>query len=101
MNVHLIPPAFERIFQSPKWLGGDKVKHVIEPRIDYKFVDGIDDFNNIIRFDENDLMNDTNQVTFSLTNRLLREGQERQRERSDESGKWRRAATSIRPSAAR
>jgi LPS-assembly protein len=71
LDVHLIPPAFERIFDSPKWLGGKKVKHVIEPRIDYKLVGGIDDFNNIIRFDENDLMNDTNQVTFSLTNRLL------------------------------
>jgi LPS-assembly protein len=71
INVHLIPPALERIFQSPKWLGGDKVKHVIEPRIDYKFVDGITNFNNIIRFDENDLMNDTNQVTLSVTNRLF------------------------------
>jgi LPS-assembly protein len=71
LNVHLIPPAFERIFQSPKWLGGQKVKHVIESRIDYKLVDGINNFNNIIRFDENDLMNDTDQVTFSLTNRLL------------------------------
>jgi LPS-assembly protein len=70
INVHLIPPSLERIFQSPKWLGGDKVKHVIEPRVDYKFVDGITNFNNIIRFDENDLMNDTNQVTLSLTNRL-------------------------------
>ena len=38
IDVHLIPPSLERIFQSPKWLGGDKVKHVIEPRIDYKFV---------------------------------------------------------------
>ncbi len=44
IDVQLIPPAFERIFQSPKWLGGEKVKHVIEPRIDYKFVDGIDEF---------------------------------------------------------
>jgi len=70
LDVQLIPPAFERIFQSPKWLGGDKVKHVIEPRIDYKLVDGITNFNKIIRFDENDLMNDTNQVTLSLTNRL-------------------------------
>jgi LPS-assembly protein len=71
LDVHLIPPAFERVFQSPKWLGGEKVKHVIEPRIDYKLVGGIDDFNNIIRFDETDLMNDTDQVTLSLTNRLL------------------------------
>ncbi len=71
LDVHLIPPAFERIFQSPKWLGGEKVKHVIEPRIDYKLVDGIVDFNKIVRFDENDLMTDTDQVTLSVTNRLL------------------------------
>lgn len=71
INVNLIPPALERIFNSPKWLGGDKVKHVIEPRIDYQFVDGITNFNNIIRFDNLDLMNNTNQVTFSLTNRLF------------------------------
>lgn len=71
INVSLIPPALERIFKSPKWVGGEKFKHVIEPRIDYRFVDGITNFNNIIRFDETDLMNDTNQVTFSLTNRLL------------------------------
>jgi LPS-assembly protein len=71
LDIQLIPPAFERIFQSPKWLGGDKVKHVIEPRIDYRLVGGITDFNNIIRFDENDLMTDTDQVTLSLTNRLL------------------------------
>ena len=24
LDIHLIPPAFERIFQSPKWLGGEK-----------------------------------------------------------------------------
>ena len=71
LDVHLIPPAFERIYQSPKWLGGDKVKHIIEPRVDYKFVDGIDDFNRIIRFDETDIMSDTDEVTLSLTNRLL------------------------------
>ena len=44
---------------------------MIEPRIDYKLVDGITNFNDIIRFDENDLMNDTDQVTLSLTNRLF------------------------------
>ncbi len=71
VRVTLIPPAFEKIYQAPKWLGGDKVKHVIEPRIQYHFVDGIDNFNEIIRFDEADLMSDTNSVTLSLTNRLF------------------------------
>jgi LPS-assembly protein len=70
IDVQLIPPAFERTFQSPKWLGGQKLKHVIEARVDYKLVGGVDDFNKIIRFDDTDLISDTNQVTISLTNRL-------------------------------
>ncbi len=71
VRLLLLPPAFERVFQAPKWLGGEKVKHVIEPRVEYHFVDGIDNFNQIIRFDESDLMSDTNQVTLSLANRLF------------------------------
>jgi LPS-assembly protein len=71
IRIELLPPALERIYKSPRWLGGEKVKHVIEPRIDYDFVDGIFDFNRMIRFDETDLMSDTNQVTVSVANRLF------------------------------
>lgn len=71
LRVSLIPPSLERIFNSPKWLGGEKVKHVIEPRIDYHLVGGIDDFNRIIHFDQTDVMSDTNSMTLSLTNRLF------------------------------
>ena len=69
-RVEILPPSLERIFKAPRWLGGNKLKHVIEPRIEYAFVGGINNFNRIIRFDETDVMSDTNQVTFSLTNRL-------------------------------
>jgi LPS-assembly protein len=71
VNVTLIPPSLERIFKSPKWLGGEKLKHVIEPRVEYSFVDGINNFNRIIRFDENDLLTNTNQVTLSIANRFF------------------------------
>jgi LPS-assembly protein len=71
IRIDLIPPSLERIYQSPKWLGGVKVKHVIEPRVEYHFVDGIDDFTRIIRFDENDLMSDSNTLTLSLANRFF------------------------------
>jgi LPS-assembly protein len=47
------------------------VKHIIEPRVTYKYVTGIDNFANVIRFDENDLVTNTNQIEFSITNRLL------------------------------
>ena len=71
IRIDMIPPAFEKIYNAPRWLGGGKLKHVIEPRIKYDFVDGIDDFNRIIRFDETDVMSDTDQVTLSITNRFF------------------------------
>jgi len=71
VRVVLIPPALERIYKSPKWLGGEKLKHVFEPRVEYLFVNGITDFSKIIRFDENDLLSDTNELRLSVTNRLF------------------------------
>ena len=69
-TVDVFLPSLERTFKAPSWMG-DKVKHVIEPRITYRYVGGIDNFNQIIRFDQTELLSDTNQVEFSLTNRLL------------------------------
>src|SRR5207248_2369972 len=52
------------------WMG-DKVKHIVEPGVTYKNTSGIDNFSNIVRFDEADLLANTNQVEFSIINRLL------------------------------
>lgn len=69
-QMDLVPPSFARVFNRKSWLG-DKLKHVIEPRVTYDYVTGIGrDFNNVVRFDETDLLSNTNQVTFSLANRL-------------------------------
>ena len=69
-KMDLVAPSFARVFNRKSWLG-DKLKHVIEPKATYEYVTGIgQDFNKIIRFDETDLLSNTNQVTFSLTNRL-------------------------------
>jgi len=70
-RIELVPPSLARIYDSPKWLRGEKVKHVIEPRVEYVFVDGIRDFSRIIRFDENDLLSDTNELRISIANRLF------------------------------
>ena len=67
-------PPLSRIFDAPKWMGrgkGAKVKHVIEPRVTYRYVTGIEDFNQVIRFDDTDILSNTHEVEFSLTNRLL------------------------------
>ena len=68
-SLDIAPPALERIYDAPKWLG-EKIKHVIEPRLSYRFVDGVEDFARVIRFDDRDLINNTNEAELSLTNRV-------------------------------
>lgn len=62
-------PSLARIFNSPKWLG-DQVKHVIEPRAQFRYVTGIGNFRSLLRFDETDLLSNTNEVEVMVTNRL-------------------------------
>jgi LPS-assembly protein len=50
---------------------GARIKHVIEPRATYRYVTGIQDFNRVVRFDDTDILSNTHEVEFSLTNRLL------------------------------
>jgi LPS-assembly protein len=69
-KVDLLFPSLERIYKAPSWLG-EKFKHVIEPRVTYTDVAGINNFDKIIRFDDTDILSNTNQVEFSLTNRLM------------------------------
>lgn len=69
-SLDLIFPSFSRVFNQ-KTIFGDKLKHVIEPRATYRYVTGIgDDFNRVIRFDEMDLLTNTNELELSLSNRI-------------------------------
>ncbi|HEY1340601.1 MAG TPA: LPS assembly protein LptD [Bryobacteraceae bacterium] len=69
-SLDLIFPTLTRVFQK-KTVFGDKLKHVIEPRATYRYVTGIgEDFTRFIRFDETDLLSDTNELELSLTNRI-------------------------------
>jgi LPS-assembly protein len=69
-SADLIFPSLARIYNR-KTVFGDKLKHVIEPRATYRYVTGIgDDFNRFIRFDETDLLSNTNELELSLTNRI-------------------------------
>ncbi len=66
-------PAIERVYQPPKWLHlGQKLKHVAEIEAEYEYVTGINAFQKIIQFDETDILSNTNQLTYYLTNRLYR-----------------------------
>ncbi len=69
-TLELSPPSLARVYGGPRWLG-DKVKHVIEPRAVFRHAAGMEDFNKLIRFDETELMANTTEAEFSLTNRLF------------------------------
>ncbi|PWU02181.1 MAG: hypothetical protein C5B51_21400 [Terriglobia bacterium] len=69
-SADLIFPSLARVFEK-KTFFGDKLKHVIEPRATYRYMAGVgQDFNRFIRFDETDLLSNTNEVEISLTNRI-------------------------------
>jgi LPS-assembly protein len=69
-SLDVIFPSLARVFQK-KTIFGDKLKHVIEPRATYRYVTGVgEDYVRFIRFDENDLTTNTNELLLSLTNRL-------------------------------
>jgi LPS-assembly protein len=75
VTVDLIMPSLARVYDAPKWLG-KKLKHVIEPRAEYHYVTGINDFDRAVRFDQTDLLSNTNEVRFSLANRIFIKGED-------------------------
>lgn len=64
----LRPPTMVRVFEKPRF--GRKLKHTIEPQLTYRLVNGVSSFNRIIRFDQRDILSDSNSVQLSIMNRL-------------------------------
>jgi LPS-assembly protein len=67
------PPALQRDFASP-WLThllGAELRHTLEPDIQYRYVTGIDNFDSVLRFDTLDVASNTNELEYSLTQRLF------------------------------
>ncbi len=67
-SVEVRPPALERIFD--KEFLGRKWKHVIEPRAVYRIVTGVNNFANVLHFDERDILSNTHEVEYGFTTRL-------------------------------
>ena len=69
INIDIVLPTLARVFNKKTFLG-DKLKHVIEPRLDYRYVTGVNSFVDTLRFDQIDLLADTSQIEAGLTNRI-------------------------------
>ena len=56
-------PRFEK--QFGRW------RHIIEPRVQYRYVSGVDEFGSTVLVDDTDLYVDTNEVRYGITNRFF------------------------------
>jgi len=68
-DLDVILPSLYRVYKAPKWMGST-FKHSIEPRLEFKNISGVNDFNRVMLFDESDLVADTTQASASIANRI-------------------------------
>ncbi len=71
-SVEIRPPVLSRIFE--KKIADHTIKHTVEPRITYRYVNGVENFPEIIRFDVADILSDTNEVEYAVVNRIFAKG---------------------------
>jgi LPS-assembly protein len=73
IGMDVRPPVIERTFDSStieRWFGGP-IKHTVEPELTYRYVTGINNFLNVLRFDDIDVASDTNELEYGVTQRLF------------------------------
>ena len=73
LNLDIRPPAIERSFTTPqklRWIFGEEIRHTIEPAIDYRNIHGVDNFLGVLRFDPTDLISDTDELRYGVTQHL-------------------------------
>jgi LPS-assembly protein len=69
LSVDVRPPALARNFHNGD--GSFRFRHVVEPYLTYRKIDGISNFHEIIRFDDVDAVADTNEFEYGVTNRFF------------------------------
>ena len=75
-GVEVRAPVVERVFRTPFWdrVARGPVKHTVEPFLDYRYVAGVNNFQRVLRFDDRDVVSDTNELEYGVTQRLFARG---------------------------
>ncbi|MEP7272236.1 MAG: LPS assembly protein LptD [Acidobacteriota bacterium] len=68
-NVDFRPPSLAKVFRHSD--GTPWFKHIIEPYAAYRRIVGIDEFDRTLRIDERDLVAETNEFEYGITNRFF------------------------------
>lgn len=71
--VELRPPVVERTFTAGpiRRLLRHEVRHTIEPAATFRYVTGVNNFNQLLRFDAVDVASNTNEIEYGVTQRLF------------------------------
>jgi LPS-assembly protein len=67
-SVELRPPVLEKVFDRE--IFGQRLKHVIEPVFTYAYTTGVGNFQNIIRFDQTDILSNTSEFQYDIIQRI-------------------------------
>jgi LPS-assembly protein len=67
-SVELRPPVLENVFNRE--ILGRRIKHVIEPIFTYRYTTGVGRFQNIIRFDQMDILSNTSEFEYDVIQRI-------------------------------
>jgi LPS-assembly protein len=67
-ELDIRPPTLERYFNQPK--KSRRFKHTIEPHVTYRYVTGVNDFADFIRFDSDATLTNTNEIEYGVTQRF-------------------------------
>ncbi len=72
-SLDIRPPVLERTFDSGfvERLLQHPFKHTLEPEVAYRFVGGVSNFLNVLRFDSTDVVSNTNELEYGLTQHLF------------------------------
>ncbi|MBP1595296.1 MAG: Organic solvent tolerance protein OstA [Acidobacteria bacterium] len=69
LQVEMRTPELEKAFHSQKF---GNFQHHIEPMVTYRRIHGITEMREIIRFDDQDAIADTNELEYGIVNRIVR-----------------------------
>ena len=73
LQVNIRPPAIERTFAVPASLQrffGVEMRHTVEPELTYRNTRGVSNYLSLLRFDQDDLASDTNELEYGVTQHL-------------------------------
>jgi LPS-assembly protein len=74
LQFEIRSPVVERVFHPTVFTGlfGSELKHTAEVETTYRLTRGVDDFKHVLRFDALDVVADTDEVEYGMTQRLFR-----------------------------